>query len=51
MKTTRLFRPINFTLAALLLALACVILLTGCGSAANGEGSKHEDSASQGCCH
>ncbi len=37
--------------AALLLALACVIIITGCGSTANRDGDPHEHSTEQGSCH
>lgn len=41
----------NLTAAVLLLALACVIILTGCESTANTDGSAHEHSTDQGSCH
>ena len=51
MKTNKLFWPMNLAAAALLLALARVIIMTGCGSTANGDGSAHEHSTDQGSCH
>ncbi len=37
--------------AALLLVLTYVIILTGCGSTANKDGSAHEHSTGQDSCH
>ena len=51
MKANRLFWRMNLTVAALLLVLACVSFLTGCGSTGDRDGSAPERSDSQGSCH
>ena len=51
MKANRLFWRMNLTVAALLLVLACVSFLTGCGSTGDRGGSAPERSDSQGSCH
>lgn len=51
MKVNRFFKQMSLATVALLLALACVIILTGCGSTANRDGDPHDHSADQGSCH
>ncbi len=51
MKVNRFFKRMSLATAALLLVLTYVIILTGCGSTANKDGSAHEHSTGQDSCH